>query len=984
MITVNNAIKNLLKAKHRQVVRITVGTTGLTLTGEDIAQDGLSIDRYCVSGSSLELGSAIASELTLKLLNFDGKFNNVTLEGQELRVEQGFIDGNNHYWFDMGYFIVDTPPRTKSTISITALDRMVNFDDSAYAWSATQTYPKTVAQYVSAVCARCQVPLATDLSTLPNYNVSIPKDPIDNTETTFRNIIQWAAAVMGTCAYINELGQMVFGWFADTDINITPEYRYQGADLWEGTTNITGYIYSRSVEQEVQKSEVIDGEVVTYTDTEVKDETYVAGSEVYAFDLTGNPFIYYTPQQILNNLYSTVGTVSYKPFECTTIPFPYIMPLDRITYTDPQENEITTIVTNVVHNLNLGSTIAAKGETDTSRGYSTGTGFTPTQNKELTREQFLLEQASAAASSAKASATSAHNAAVSANISANGALTSLSVVEDVAGTLNWIREHGSFVQTTDVIVKETTVYFELIDGEYVPIVLPDPSKNPMEEGWYVLDVSDSQSEYIMAHLAVTSAGLWVLPYNQLAPHPLIDSEDNDLVDSDDNQLVDWSKDPRNASGYKVLLSNTGMTVYDDEGAPIANYGETTTIGHPIGHNVHITNNAVLVRDGSTVLASYGDTIIFYEPDGETEAVEIGSDGMVIKEGIIKLGNKTSASDVTNSGTYIDSNGNMATSDIKAHGGTIGGFSINETQLNAYSSNGLYRVVANSNPGTNGGDVAFGVASRASTSAGWTWNAYMTHAGFFRATNANISGIISSSSGTIGGWGIYPTGLYYPDNSSSAIAKVTSSVVKVGDSSLGYVMIGAVGNTAGTWGIQSSDDYNFSIENGITNIVFGKDSAVVRPVVGGDVSLGANGHRFLDVWCTRGAFNGSDLKEKSVIDDFDWKVDEFIQGLQPIAFKRTWEDGSKSERIELGFGAQDVAKLSKDLGIGDLHLYNATIIDKDENGEKIEKPYHGEDIDDSKLSWSLAYTELIAPMVLEIQRLMKRVDELEAKIKEMEG
>ena len=621
MITVNNAIKNLLKAKHRQVVRITVGTTGLTLTGEDIAQDGLSIDRYCVSGSSLELGSAIASELTLKLLNFDGKFNNVTLEGQELRVEQGFIDGNNQYWFDMGYFTVDTPPRTKSTINLTALDRMVNFDDYAHAWSASQAYPKTLAQYVSAICARCQVPLATDLTTLPNSNITVAKDPVSDAESTFRTVIQWAAAVMGTCAYINELGQIVFGWITDTDINITPEYRYQGADLWEGTSNITGYIYSRSIEVEVEKSELIDDELVIYKDTEVRDETYTAGSEIFAFDLTGNPFVYDTPQAILDNLYSTVGTVSYKPFECTTIPFPYIMPLDRITYTDPQGNEITTIVTNVVHNLNLGSSIAAKGETDTSKGYRTGTGFTPTQNKELTREEFLLEQASAAASSAKASATSAHNAAVSANISANGALTSLSVVEDVAGTLNWIREHGSFVQTTDVTVKETTVYFELIDGEYVPIVLPDPSKNPMEEGWYVLDVSDSQSEYIMAHLAVTSAGLWVLPYNQLAPHPLVDSEDNNLVDSADNQLVDFSKDPQNASGYKVLLSNSGMTVYDDEGDAVANYGATTTIGHSVGYNVHITDQAVLMRSGNTVLAKYdGEGMSVYDENGEIASI----------------------------------------------------------------------------------------------------------------------------------------------------------------------------------------------------------------------------------------------------------------------------------------------------------------------------------------------------------------------------
>lgn len=160
--------------------------------------------------------------------------------------------------------------------------------------------------------------------------------------------------------------------------------------------------------------------------------------------------------------------------------------------------------------------------------------------------------------------------------------------------------------------------------------------------------------------------------------------------------------------------------------------------------------------------------------------------------------------------------------------------------------------------------------------------------------------------------------------------------------------------------------------------------VFVPNTNGTIYLGTTSLRWKSVYCTDGAFNGSDLKGKSVVDDFDWKVDEFISGLKPIAFKRINEDGSVSERIRLGFGAQDVAKLSKDLDIGDLRLYDAVIVEEDENGEKYEKPYHGEDIDDSKLSWSLAYTELIAPMVLEIQRLMKRIDELERKINGIES
>lgn len=626
MITVSSTIRNLLKTKHRQVVRITVGNTGLTLTGEHIAQDGLSIDRYCASGSTLELGSAISAELTLKLLNFDGSFDNVTFEGQELKVEQGVVDGGNTYWFDMGYFKVDTPPRKKSTISITALDRMVKFDESAYAWSATQTYPMTVAQMVSAVCQRCYVTLATNLSNLPNANVSIPKDPVISEETTFRNIIQWASAIMGTCAYINESGQLVFGWISNTDINITPEYRYQGADLWEGNVTITGYTFSTTIETE------------TEDDVTTEDVTYYSGTLEYPIDLSANPLVASAPQTILDTLYSAIGTITYRPFECTTIPFPYIMPLDRITYTDPNGNEISTLVTNVVHNLNLGSAIAGKGDTETTKGYSTGTGFTPSQTKELTKTQILIEQASAAATSAQASADSAHASAVSANNSANSALNQLSIVEDVAGTLRWISENGDFVLTEDDTVHPGTVYFIYENGEYVPITNPDPTKNPSEEGWYILDVTDSQASFIMAHLAVTDAGLWILPVNQLVSHNLVDSADNNLVDSDDNQLVDYGKDDENihqASGYKVLISGettdnhpVGVSIYNGSGDLIANYGETTTIGNALLRNVYIDSNAVYIKNGSKVLAKYGEDVEL----GENGDVHIGtvSNGYIVE------------------------------------------------------------------------------------------------------------------------------------------------------------------------------------------------------------------------------------------------------------------------------------------------------------------------------------------------------------------
>ena len=182
------------------------------------------------------------------------------------------------------------------------------------------------------------------------------------------------------------------------------------------------------------------------------------------------------------------------------------------------------------------------------------------------------DTAKGAADQAQADATAAGIAASNAKQAADRSLVQLSIVEDVSGTLNWIAKHGTYVATTDTTVQDGTVYFELVSGDYVPIA--QPTGNPQQQGWYVLDITDSQTEYIMAHLAVTSAGLWVLPSG-----------------------LGTAQDEQHANGYKVLLSSTGMTVYDGSGDAVATYGESTTFASDRDWYVG-SSNAFIFYDAS--------------------------------------------------------------------------------------------------------------------------------------------------------------------------------------------------------------------------------------------------------------------------------------------------------------------------------------------------------------------------------------------------
>ena len=70
------------------------------------------------------------------------------------------------------------------------------------------------------------------------------------------------------------------------------------------------------------------------------------------------------------------------------------------------------------------------------------------------------------------------------------------------------------------------------------------------------------NSFIMAHLAVTQRGLWVLPSGLAATNPT----------PEDGETVADAK-ARLGANYKVLLANDGMYVYDGYGVQVAKYGE---------------------------------------------------------------------------------------------------------------------------------------------------------------------------------------------------------------------------------------------------------------------------------------------------------------------------------------------------------------------------------------------------------------------------
>lgn len=383
--------------KQTALIEVTAGSKTFAITDADIIQGGLKIDRYCVTNSKIEVGSAVASELSLKLQNYDGKFNDVSFEGAVLNVKIGIklssvlesatlgkgilrrmILGSASSDQDVAYvpcglFIVDTPPRKLSTISISALDYMVLFDREVNA--SALSFPIHVDALIQKICSICNVTLATDVSVLPNHYFSIGGLPDTNQTLTYRQLLQWCAQLTGTCAFMDGSGRLVLKWYEQTGVTITASERYS-SDMLENDITITGFTCD-------------DG----------KGNTYLSGTADYTLDLSDCGFLTNAYEGVLKELQAARGGFAYRPYSATIKSAPYLFPLDMIRYKDKDGVVHDTIVTNVTLALNCNTAISGAGETVTSSSYAQSTSGVTSQQAATDRAN--LEKINQAEQNAK-------------------------------------------------------------------------------------------------------------------------------------------------------------------------------------------------------------------------------------------------------------------------------------------------------------------------------------------------------------------------------------------------------------------------------------------------------------------------------------------------------------------------------------------------------------------------------------------------------
>lgn len=344
--------------------------TAFNITDKDII-GAVTVDWSSVTGSKLDLGSACMSELSFTLENTDGAFDDKVFEGAQLYVTTSFSTGSTTETVPIGYYTVDSPPRKLRSIKITAYDRMAKFNR---AYDTELAYPATLYQIVADACTKCGVSQKLPTNTL-HRGVSIPKRPeADN--LTYRQVLVWAAELMGVSLYIDYDGKLTGGWYATnakhTVIKASDRFTSGNTDFAENSIVFSGV---RIVGNDENKTE------------------YLAGTKDYAFNVEGN--LLAQSDMNLSTLATELKTarcsLTYTPMSCTTHSFPHLRPLDIMKFETAQGTK-KVVLTNVKwQSQNRCTKLEGKGETATQSGYATMGAFTPKQRAVL--EQTRAQQA---------------------------------------------------------------------------------------------------------------------------------------------------------------------------------------------------------------------------------------------------------------------------------------------------------------------------------------------------------------------------------------------------------------------------------------------------------------------------------------------------------------------------------------------------------------------------------------------------------------
>lgn len=278
MYTVSTGFRNAVMSGKPQKLKLTFGEN--QIAEQNLSISGLTYSSMAFEGEELTIGAACSAELGIELLNFDGGLSSFNFDGTEFTASIGVLVGEEYEYVPLGVFISEKPDKLKpKKISITAHDRMVKFDVSADAFLNSLSYPTTLKNIFTSLCAHVGVPAS--IADFPNSGKTFDSPLFRTQDVLCREVLQWIAEAACSFARISRSGVCELAWFTDT--NVTFNKTATSADYYNAV--VSEYQVAKIDKLQVAASE--------------KDIGVIVGTGTNAYQIIDCPMLYgYTDAQI--------------------------------------------------------------------------------------------------------------------------------------------------------------------------------------------------------------------------------------------------------------------------------------------------------------------------------------------------------------------------------------------------------------------------------------------------------------------------------------------------------------------------------------------------------------------------------------------------------------------------------------------------------------------------------------------------------------
>lgn len=307
------AIKSNIRVLHWSG---TINTpTPISFGDSDIGEGNLV---RSIAGESLEIGSVYSSQLSLELKLPISRYE---LYGCEITLEVS-VEGAADV-IPMGTFIITEALQSLGSIKITAYDSMIKFDDVAFNPSSN-TNIQTPFAWLSDMCIACGVTLGStsaEIQGLPNGNRKTGFADVVSDVTTWRDVLGYMAAYLGSYAYIGRDGALYMGQYRSISSDTVPSSFRASSNLSDFRTTYDG-LYATFKEEGLQE--------------------YVSNNNSggIVLDLGTNPFLQFTDQtnrlDALQEIIDSWNGVYYVPYSSDMPLIPIYDTGDVLTFTDNQ------------------------------------------------------------------------------------------------------------------------------------------------------------------------------------------------------------------------------------------------------------------------------------------------------------------------------------------------------------------------------------------------------------------------------------------------------------------------------------------------------------------------------------------------------------------------------------------------------------------------------------------------------------------------